>query len=181
MWLLTYATMPSNGNGKNSPAMSGGANPELKRNCLWTRRRLVVASAFAIAFLGSVLALINARYPPGDYFDREVYGRIKLGMTEQQVHEVVRWAPGDYANAGGGIDIEDFNEGPGPFWKRPATAYVQEWYGSKYAIFVYYDEKGVVISKRLYIIIGAFDDSRLSLVQRVGVWLGIQRRQKLLF
>src|SRR5262245_16361672 len=101
---------------------------------------ITVALALACAFV-AFLFLSGERNPA---ISEESYQKIRIGMTEDQVLQVMASPPGHYSTSTVYSDTDDV------LFHLPAKspARVISWTGTRWAIILWLDEKNVVTGKR---------------------------------
>jgi hypothetical protein len=123
-----------------------------RRIALW------LGCAIALLVVGAMLGYWFMQ--PHPRIDEETLAKITSGMTEDEVIAIIGAPPGNY---GYGEPIYDWS-GPGQQTKH--------WWGRDAAILVTFDEHGGVQGAYYFAINREYD----SFLHRVGVWLGVQKR-----
>jgi hypothetical protein len=141
-----------------------------KKRRFWTKRRLVVVMGLLLLLAGLAAVWSKVYFPPKD-FDRDIYSRIRRGMSEQEVLAIVGCPPGDYGPTDGVDQLEEFDQSPLPLAK------VQKWRGFEHEILVCYNDQGTVNGKWLYVIVDNNTDA--PLLDRLRWWLGISPKPRM--
>jgi hypothetical protein len=125
---------------------------------------------------GCVALLPAWLFPPSDPIGPRSYERIRLGMAEGEVEEILGMPPGHYYTPPRGrlgpfgLPIEEKGRPPRGLSdaERPLT---KEWWGDDYAVEVAFDQSGKVIACSLLRVSGAGPPP--SFLDRLLSWLGL--------